>query len=275
MHLAVSASLIFNLLAVIVHAELTPLPRDGVVTDQQFIGYSDINYHAIRFEPLCGSLGSTQPIEMFQAPFSVGGQCDEALSQFSNISDPIAFFDLTGVKLSGDASIVGSGGDAMCMCMSLVMLSGGNSNLCVWVDGNGEAQTQFYLPAPGLGYILQSSFKPGSGKALPQCGGGVNVTSLETKWSATAFFSPNSTVISSSTTSTASTVTTSSSTVTTSSSSATSSSGVSSTNSGQQVQQTNSPSSSPPNGASATKGSSDKFVLVVATMILMVGLQVI
>lgn len=169
-------------------ADLNLLPRDGVVTDKDFIGYTNINYHATRYEPLCGSFGSITPDKFFQKPVSEGGQCDQAILQYAKIPDTLAMYDLTGVKLSGSAAIIGNGGDPKCMCFSLAMLSGGNGDICVWVNGDAQTQTVFDLPAAGLGYIVQSSFKPGSPKALPQCGGDVNVTSLEAKWSATAFF---------------------------------------------------------------------------------------
>jgi len=238
-------------------ADLVLLPRDGVVTDKDFIGYTNINYHATRYEPLCGSFGSITPDKFFQKPVSEGGQCDQAILQYAKIPDTLAMYDLTGVKLSGAAAIIGNGGDPKCMCFSLAMLSGGSGDICVWVNGDAQTQTiwDFYVEA-GLGYIVQSSFKPGSAKALPQCGGDVNVTSLETKWSATAFFdtaTTSPTSVATTTSSSGTTTPTGTSTSSTGSSGGTAPpTGDSSTGSQTQSADAVNQSQPPPNGALAS-----------------------
>jgi len=145
-----------------------PITKDGIAT---IIGYSGTTYQAVRYIPVCGTLGPTST-----APISVTSQCDPAMSVFNTTSAIFSFFDITGVLLSINP-VTGTAG---CMCFSLAMLSGTQGDFCIYIDGYG--QTEVYYQS--LEYIVQGDFQPG-GKSLPQCKD-VNISSISSSIYATA-----------------------------------------------------------------------------------------
>jgi len=150
------------------------LPRDGVATN--ILGWPGTNYHSIRYEPLCGTLGTDK---RYAAPFSLS-HCASAMDAFSNdTARTLAFYDEAGVRLEG--AIVGAGVD-LCMCFSLANSATAAADICWWVDGAGMEQIVWNF---NLDYIVAGVFRPGSAKSLPQCAS-IDVTALQANWSATA-----------------------------------------------------------------------------------------
>lgn len=94
------------------------MARDGAVSDTSLIGYIGTSYQAIRYEPLCGTLGSDV---RFQKTIDMTDQCVPAMEFFSNNTvDRLAFYDTTGVRLK---NVVVGGGHDLCMCFSLAQSS--------------------------------------------------------------------------------------------------------------------------------------------------------
>jgi len=162
-----------------VTATLRLMVRDGPVTDDDFIGYLKSSYQAIRYEPLCGTLGADA---RFKTPFSLSGRCTPPMEAFSNNSaDHLAFYDTTGVRLKN--AVVG-GGTPLCMCFSLSPGGSGGiiGDICIWVDGTAQAEIWWSL---SLDSVMAGDYRPGALKSLPQCAG-VDLDGLKATWSATA-----------------------------------------------------------------------------------------
>ncbi|KAH6666029.1 hypothetical protein B0J14DRAFT_491596 [Halenospora varia] len=155
--------------------------RDGAVSDTDLIGYSGTNYQAIRYEPLCGTLGTN---DRFKNKIDMTEHCTAAMQLFSNNSvDHLAFYDTTGVRLK---NVVVGGGRDLCMCFSLAqgasVSNGIKGDICIYVDGTATAQVWWSI---ALDDFLASSYRPGAYKSLPACGN-VDLDSLKASWSATA-----------------------------------------------------------------------------------------
>jgi hypothetical protein len=156
------------------------LHREGAVSD--LVGYLGLSYQAIRYEPLCGTLGTD---ERFDSTIRFGVHCGSAGDAFGNNSaSTLAFYDTTGVELQG--AIVGNG-IPLCMCFALGRSDGFQGNLCLYVDGAGMAEPWWDLH---LDDILGGDYRPSSGKSLPLCVG-ANISSLRKAWSATAVMPSN------------------------------------------------------------------------------------
>ena len=150
------------------------LPRDGLVTSP--IGYPGVTYQSIRYEPLCGTLGTDA---RFSNPFAIG-HCDSVIDVYSNNSiDRLAFYDESGVRLVG--AVVGGGRD-LCMCFALGNPDGSAGDICWWFNGDAQVDIWWTLQ---LDHLIGGAFRPGSAKSLPQCSE-VDLDGLRASWSATA-----------------------------------------------------------------------------------------
>lgn len=155
------------------------LVRDGPVSDTSMIGYSGCTYQAVRYEPLCGTLGTDS---RFQRPITMTENCTPAMDVFSNNThDLLAFYDITGVRLKN--AVLG-GGTALCMCFSLAQLAanGLKSDICIYVDGTAQSPVYWSISTDNF---LAANYRPGSFKSLPQCAI-VDLDALKASWSATA-----------------------------------------------------------------------------------------
>ena len=134
-------------------------------------------YQAIRYEPLCGNLG-TDP--RYSTSFDISGRCTPAMEAFGNTVDTVAIYDTTGTRLRG--AIVGNGYDT-CLCFALGQIGGGlKGGVCVWIQGDGQAEVYWSLP---LDYVLASTYRPNINKALPLCKN-IDLQAERASWSATA-----------------------------------------------------------------------------------------
>jgi len=154
------------------------LPRDGIATG--ILGWPGTSYHAIRYEPLCGTLGTDDSfVKRYSSPFALS-HCATAMDAYSNNTvDALGFYDEAGVKING--AIAGAGVD-LCMCFSLKNSGGAAADVCWWIDQAGMEQVVWDRR---LDYIVAGAFRPGSGKSIPHCAD-VNITALQASWSATA-----------------------------------------------------------------------------------------
>lgn len=152
------------------------LPINGI--SGELTGYPGLAYHAIRYEPLCGNLGSGA---RYSNPIDMTDRCKPAMESFgNNTNDNVALYDITGSRLPDGR--VGGGYD-VCLCFALSQIDGGiKGALCLWVDGAGRADVWWSLH---LDDILAGNFRPNVDKALPLCKD-VNVASLKAQWSSTA-----------------------------------------------------------------------------------------
>jgi hypothetical protein len=149
------------------------IPRDGPVTNP-FEGWTGLVYRALRWEPICGTLG-TYPRTLVAG----NGECDAALNQFSNMTDPpLAYFDSTGVRLVNTG--VGMGRD-MCLCFSLSPTSEAPVDICWLFNGIGQVM----LVGNGYLRIPTGAHRPGAYKSLHHCEA-INIAVVESSWSATA-----------------------------------------------------------------------------------------
>jgi hypothetical protein len=154
---------------------LVLMPRDGPST---ITGYPGLNYQAVRFEPLCGNLGTDS---RFSIPIDMTDRCLPAVEAFGNNTvDTFGLYDTTGVRLKG--SRVGGGYD-VCMCFAMAAMTKSlKGNLCIWVDGTGQADQWWDLH---LDDIFAGTYRPGSDKSLPFCSD-VDLDQVKANWSATA-----------------------------------------------------------------------------------------
>jgi hypothetical protein len=151
------------------------LPRDGPVSD--LVGYSGMVYHAMRYEPLCGNLGTGSWFSQHRGATDL---CTPAMDAFgNNTADALAIYDSTGMRL--EKGVIGNGYDT-CLCFALSQLGATTlqGGLCVWISGGGEADVYW-----AGNHIVASSYRPNINKALPFCKD-INLTSAKAAWSATA-----------------------------------------------------------------------------------------
>jgi hypothetical protein len=158
-----------------VDAGLTLLTMNGVGS---LTGYPGLVYQAIRYEPLCGSLGTG---DFYTNPHTLTDRCTPAIESFgNNTEDTVALYDITGSRLK-DARV--GGGYDVCLCFALSQTGDGiKGAMCVWVDGSGRSDIWWSLL---LDNIVAGSYRPNVAKALPLCKD-VDVSSLKAKWSSTA-----------------------------------------------------------------------------------------
>ena len=166
--------LLFSPSQVGVHAALVrALARDGLVSGPA--GYPGTVYQAIRYEPLCGTLGD------YTTGYVAYGRCDRIVMDiYSNNTDTFAIYDESGVRLAG--VIIGGGLD-LCMCFSLRTTSGSSaSDMCWWMSGDGM---QDVLTGVISVPVVAGLYRSGSGKSLDHCGD-IDLASAQAAWSATA-----------------------------------------------------------------------------------------
>ena len=148
--------------------------RDGL--SSALTGYGGTAFQATRYEPLCGTLGEASDRT---SSFSIQRCGPVVMNAYSNISDPFAVYDESGVRLT---SVVVGGGRDVCMCFSLSTASGRAADMCWWVGGDGQVDIAWQLQ---LDYVITGSFRPGSAKSLPQCSQ-IDLSAAQASWSATA-----------------------------------------------------------------------------------------
>lgn len=156
-----------------------PMVRDGAVSE--LTGYPGTTYQAIRYEPICGSIGSG---EQYAVPIDAGSRCTAAMNTFGNDTiSAFAVYDATGVLLESADAIIGNGKE-VCMCFALAAASGdGMGAICVAIDGTGTAEYS-YMSFIVSDYILDGGYRV-VGKALPRCTE-VDLQQVKDSWSATA-----------------------------------------------------------------------------------------
>ncbi|KAG8824969.1 hypothetical protein FRC17_008905 [Serendipita sp. 399] len=142
--------------------------RDGLV--QNIPGYGGLIYQAIRWEPLCGTLGGL-PLDL-----NLGSSCIQALYGYSNITDnSIAYFDTSGIRY--EKAGIGLG-KALCMCFAMSDLGGKATDICWYFDEIGQ-YVRWVNSEP------QGSYRPGAAKSLKRCAD-VDLPALQAHWSQTA-----------------------------------------------------------------------------------------
>ncbi|KAK6524102.1 hypothetical protein TWF694_005765 [Orbilia ellipsospora] len=141
-----------------------------------FAGWS-IAYQSIRYEPLCGNLGTDG---YYQNTYQRQPTCTPAMESFRNITDLVAYYDSTGIRQESGGAVLSGDSNGVCMCFALSQI--GNEALmgafCIWVYGFGST--------PYYGGEVAADYTPGWGRALPQCGGGFDLQAAKEEWSATA-----------------------------------------------------------------------------------------
>jgi hypothetical protein len=163
------------------------LIRDGPATDVK--GYSGLSYQAIRYEPLCGNLGTTS---QYTQSLNIGDKCTAAMDVFgNNTADAFGIYDLTGVRLKDGR--VGNGYE-VCLCFALSQpgTPSVKGALCLWADRTGQTNYQ-YERAPISDYAYLSNYRPAD-KALPLCKD-VDLNQLKATWSATAVLQNSTEVV--------------------------------------------------------------------------------
>lgn len=143
------------------------MPMDGTVSGLPT--FPGLAYQAIRYEPLCGNLGTGS---QYKEAKDWADTCIPAMESFGNNTElTLAFYDTTGIRLQGVR--VGGGLD-VCMCFAMAQVSGSfRAAVCQWVSGTG------------YGHDYYNSYRPNAEKSLPLCKD-VNVDQMRAKWSATA-----------------------------------------------------------------------------------------
>jgi hypothetical protein len=154
------------------------MQRDGAVS--AVTGYPGMTFKAIRYEPLCGNIGTDQ---RYSDSFDLGQYCGPAMDAFADASTDtlVAIYDLTGSRI--EDGIVGDGYDT-CLCFALGQSGSGTlkSGICLFVNGDGQNDVWWHL---SYDRILAGVHRPNLNRALPLCVG-ANVDDLEASWSATA-----------------------------------------------------------------------------------------
>jgi hypothetical protein len=138
-----------------------PLTRDGVGA---LTGYEGTVYRAVKFVPVCGTLAAANT-----KSFDITPTCSAAMNSYNRTTDTYAFYDLSGVIIT----YLPATGMEGCLCFSLGMISGAMGDLCIWISGYGQPNTEYdHIPQQDTfnryGFFVFGSFQPG-GKALPQC----------------------------------------------------------------------------------------------------------
>ncbi|KAH8725347.1 hypothetical protein GQ44DRAFT_772378 [Phaeosphaeriaceae sp. PMI808] len=152
------------------------MPMDGTVSD--IIGYPGLAYQAIRYEPLCGNMGTDA---RYKGPIDLTDRCIPAMESFGNNTElTLALYDITGTRLS-NARV--AGGRDVCMCFAMSQVSTSlKGAFCFWIDGTGNADRWWTLH---LDHILAGSYRPNVAKSLPLCKN-ADVDQLRSQWSSTA-----------------------------------------------------------------------------------------
>jgi hypothetical protein len=147
-------------------------------TANSVTGYPGLAYQAIRYEPLCGNLGTDA---RFKDPIDISGRCTPAMDAFgNNTEDTLALYDGTGSRLKNGR--VG-GGYEVCLCFAMQQTGDGlKGAMCLWVDGSGRGDAWWAL---AYDRIAAGNYRPNVAKALPLCKD-VDVDALKASWSATA-----------------------------------------------------------------------------------------
>ncbi|KAG8852431.1 hypothetical protein FRB91_006526 [Serendipita sp. 411] len=164
-----SLAFLFLLLSRLFNVTLAGIIRDGLVTDVP--GWGALVYQAIRWEPLCGTLGGLDPNLV-----NVGTYCTAAVRAYRNYTtNRIAYFDAGGTLLVNTGIGLGT---SLCTCFALADDAGQAADICWYFDPVG----QYVRTWNGIPY---GSYLPGGSKNLPKCGT-VNVAQLQSQWSQTA-----------------------------------------------------------------------------------------
>ncbi|KAK6353959.1 hypothetical protein TWF730_008379 [Orbilia blumenaviensis] len=174
-HIAIRALLHLLLFFNLTHAaSLVLLSRDGSGSVQ---GWEGTSYQAIRYEPLCGNLGTA---DYYRQVYALSPYCQPAIEVFTNITDSFGLYDNTGVRLRGPDARIGAGVE-LCVCFALQQIQDRNlaGAFCIYVNGNAQA----YLDGS-----IALNYRPGldASRALPICGGGFDLGAAREAWSKTA-----------------------------------------------------------------------------------------
>ncbi|KAK6511704.1 hypothetical protein TWF481_000610 [Arthrobotrys musiformis] len=155
-------------------ATLTLLSRDGSSTIQ---GWEGLSYQAIRYEPLCGNLGTA---DYYRQSYTYAPFCLPATEVFTNITDSFAIYDGTGIRLKGPDARIGAG-TQICACFALRQIQDRNLAAAICIYVNGDAQAYF-------DNTIALNYRPGvdADRALPICGGGFDLEAARESWSKTA-----------------------------------------------------------------------------------------
>ncbi|TGJ69209.1 hypothetical protein EYR41_005265 [Orbilia oligospora] len=140
-------------------------------------GWEGLTYQAIRYEPLCGSLGSA---DYYRQVYAFSPSCQPATEIFTNTTDNFAIYDFTGIRLRGPEARIGAGKE-ICVCFALKQITDQNFGAAICVYVNGDAQ--IYLDGS-----VALNYRPGVDieRALPICGGEFDVEAAREEWSRTA-----------------------------------------------------------------------------------------
>jgi hypothetical protein len=152
-------TLILFWLQLCVRAARLAMEGNGNIT-----GYGGTIYTAHKYRPICGLLAKGR----FREDFDILTTCQPAMKQYRETNDTFSLYGLTGIRLSDTAPI--GRDEELCMCFSLADIDGVQSNMCIYVLGDGT--TSDYIDS-GLYIGWGTSFAVGSfkfgNKALPAC----------------------------------------------------------------------------------------------------------
>lgn len=168
--------------------ELTiTLPPDGLVTDALLLGFPGTTLHTIRYEPICGTLGTSNDESLYSQPFDSGARCTQALAAYVKSPDTSAMYDQSGVKLPPGAHVCRR---ALCSCFSLTDVRGGiTADMCLYFNSQGKCERKWELrpevPMTPMMEYVAVAYQPGSKKALLPCSD-VDLEEAVEEWSATA-----------------------------------------------------------------------------------------
>ncbi|KAK6335090.1 hypothetical protein TWF718_010531 [Orbilia javanica] len=154
--------------------ELILLPREG---DTLIRGWEGLSYQAIRYEPLCGNLGTA---DYYRQVYSYSPFCQPATEEFTNATDSsFAVYDSTGILLRGSEARIGNG-KPKCSCFALRQIQDANFAAAICMYVNGDAQMLF-------SNVVGLNYRPGVDvdRALPLCGG-FDIEAAKEQWSKTA-----------------------------------------------------------------------------------------
>ncbi|KAL8708462.1 MAG: hypothetical protein Q9225_007593, partial [Loekoesia sp. 1 TL-2023] len=141
------------------------LKRDGVA---DISGFPGVNYQAVNYLPVCGTLSLTKT-DQYEY-FTTVATCDASMSVYNTTARTSAVYDYTGVL--SDVQV--GTGTPLCMCFSLGGAQG-RMDMCINILGDGTPEGR---PSGGWGDdIVGGTFVPDSNKALPRCND-VNVPSI-------------------------------------------------------------------------------------------------
>jgi hypothetical protein len=151
--------------------------KEGAVNGLE--GYSGLAYQAIRYEPLCGNLGTDS---RYNNPINMADYCRPAIDSLANnTKDSLALYDTTGSRLKN--ARVGAG-TRLCLFFALAQTGDGiKGALCIFVDEYGRGDGWWSLHLDG---IAAGNYRPNVDKALPFCKD-VEFSELRKEWSSTAF----------------------------------------------------------------------------------------